>query len=299
MSARNYRPSIMGPLFLVGLGVLFLLHNLGLLTWSFWEAALHLWPLLLVAWGLDVLLGRRSAWGAAITIILILVLLVGGASLLDIPRYSSESLMDVEIPLEETEAARITIDPALVYLRLRSTDRGARVLLGGHVMPLYGEQIDQDIERSGANLEATIRTAGTVVIPFLRASTDEPSWDMELHPSVVYDLVVDVGGGKADLFIEDLLVETLTVDQGIGQTIVYLPENGSYTAEIDAGLGQIVVYLPDTLGVKLHTDVGLGAVDVPNNFRRDGDAYISPNYGQAEERIEVNVSLGIGSIEIR
>jgi hypothetical protein len=299
MSARNYRRSIMGPLFLVGLGVLVLLHNLGILTWSFWEAALHLWPLVLVAWGLDLLLGRRSAWGAAIAIILILVLLVGGISLLDDARQGPESLMDIEIPLGETQAAQITIDPALVYLRLRSADQTGQVLLGGRVVPFYGERVEQDIERSGANLEAAIRTAGIVVMPFFRASTDRPSWDMELHPGVVYDLVVDVGGGKADLFLEDLLVETLTVDQGIGQTIVYLPKDGSYTAEIDAGLGQVVVHLTDTLGVKLYADVGLGAVDVPNNFRREGDAYLSPNYSQAEERVEINVSLGIGSVEIR
>jgi hypothetical protein len=299
MSARNNHRSIVGPLFLVGLGFLFLLHNLGVLTWSFWEAALHLWPLLLVAWGLDLLLGRRSAWGAAIAIILILVLLVGGVSLLDDARQGNESLMDVEIPLGETQAARITIDPALVYLRLRSADQRGQVLLGGRVVPFNGERVEQDVERTGANLEATIRTVGVVVMPFFRTSTDRPSWDMELHPRVVYDLVVDVGGGKTDLFIEDLLVEAITVDHGIGQAIVYLPEKGSYKAEIDAGLGQIVIDLPDTSGVKLYTEVGLGAVDVPNNFRREGDAYISPNYNQAEERVEVNVSLGIGSIEIR
>jgi predicted membrane protein len=137
-----------------------------------------------------------------------------------------------------------------------------------------------------------------IVMPFLRISGDHASWDLNIHPDVDYDLLIDVGAGKTDLFLDDLILKSLDVDTGIGQTIVHLPEQGEYEANINGGLGQVVVFLPDDLGVKLLVDVGIGAIDVPNSFRRLGDAYVSPNFGQAEETIEVDVSLGIGSIEI-
>jgi hypothetical protein len=58
------RRSLVGPVILIGLGVVFLLNNLGVLAWSVWEVILRLWPILLVAAGLDLLLGRRSIWGS-------------------------------------------------------------------------------------------------------------------------------------------------------------------------------------------------------------------------------------------
>jgi hypothetical protein len=55
---------LVGPIFLVGLGVVFLLSNLGYLAFEAWPFVLRLWPVLLIAFGLDILTRRRSiAWG--------------------------------------------------------------------------------------------------------------------------------------------------------------------------------------------------------------------------------------------
>jgi len=70
MEQRRWRGSLVGPIILIGLGIVFLLNNLGLLSWSVWEVILRLWPILLIAIGLDILLGRRwaccsSPWGCS------------------------------------------------------------------------------------------------------------------------------------------------------------------------------------------------------------------------------------------
>ena len=54
------RGGLIGPVILIGLGSVFLLINLGVLSWSVWTVIFRLWPVLLVAAGLDLLLGRRS-----------------------------------------------------------------------------------------------------------------------------------------------------------------------------------------------------------------------------------------------
>ena len=62
---------------LIGLSLTFLLRNLGLVDMDIWLALLRLWPILLIAVGLDILIGRRSLSGsllvAAITVALIAV----------------------------------------------------------------------------------------------------------------------------------------------------------------------------------------------------------------------------------
>lgn len=299
MSARYRRSGIAGPVLLIALGVVFLLNNLGLLTWSVWDVILRLWPLLIVAWGLDLMLGRRSAWGAALALILILVLLGGGVFMMGNVRLPTGSAVDIDLPILDVLDAQISLDPALAYLRVRAADGSSQDLLSGRVLPFNGERVDQDVQRYGRRLEADIRTAGVVVIPFIRMTFEQASWDFSLHPGIEYDLSVDVGGGKTDLLIQDISVNALGVHTGIGQTIVYLPGQGSYAADIDGGLGQIVVYLPDDVGIRLSVDIGIGSINVPKDFRREGGAYVSPDYDNAEEHIEVDVKLGIGSIEVR
>ena len=299
MRARDHRSGIAGPVLLIGLGLVFLLNNLGLITWNVWDVLLRLWPLLLVAWGLDLMLGRRSAWGAALALIIILALLAGGVFLMGSARLPSGSTLDVDIPTLDVREAQISLDPALAYLRINGADDSSQSLLSGHVLPLKGERVDQDVQRSQRRLEADIRTAGVIVMPFVRMTSERASWDFSLHPGIDYEIKVDVGGGKTDLLIEDLIIRVLSVHTGIGQTIVFLPEQGSYAAEIDGGLGQIIVYLPEDVGIKLNVDIGIGSIKVPDYLRQEGGVYVSPDYDKAEEHIELDVSLGIGSIEVR
>ena len=58
------RGGLVGAAILVTLGVVLLLNNLGYLGWGVWETLGHLWPLLLIAIGLDLMIGRRSILGS-------------------------------------------------------------------------------------------------------------------------------------------------------------------------------------------------------------------------------------------
>ena len=60
MEGEFRRGGLVGPIILIGLGVVFLLNNLGFLEWSVWDVLLRTWPLLLIAWGIDLLIVRRT-----------------------------------------------------------------------------------------------------------------------------------------------------------------------------------------------------------------------------------------------
>ena len=72
------KPSLIGPIIMIAIGVLFLLNNLGLLPWGVWELVWHFWPLILILAGLDILIGwSRSGIAAAFALILGLLLILG------------------------------------------------------------------------------------------------------------------------------------------------------------------------------------------------------------------------------
>jgi hypothetical protein len=78
MSGRRHG-SIFLPLVLIGIGIVFLLNNLGVVNWDVWDTLFQLWPILLVALGLDLILGRGIVRGLLAFVIVAVVLAGIGA----------------------------------------------------------------------------------------------------------------------------------------------------------------------------------------------------------------------------
>jgi DUF4097 and DUF4098 domain-containing protein YvlB len=91
----RYRRSITGPVILIGIGVIFLLSNLGIIQrWQLWHWFGHWWPILLILWGVIALIehasanrmGYRTRHLGGIGIFLLIVLVALGVS----AHYSSD-----------------------------------------------------------------------------------------------------------------------------------------------------------------------------------------------------------------
>ena len=299
MNDRYRRPSITWPIILIALGVIFLLNNLGLIELSAWDVVLRFWPVLLIARGLDILIGHRSAWGAALAVVLVLAILAGGIVFFDNQPRWTYAPENIEIPLGSVENAHITIHPALGYLLVDALPKGSNVLVHGEVRPFSGVEISETVDFSGTRATIDLRTKGVIVVPFFSGWTDQPSWDLALHPGVATDMVVDFGVGKAELDLRDLQIGEIQVEHGIGQTILLLPSADNMDINLDGGIGEIRVVIPKDVGVRLRADVGIGNVQVPSDYSRDGDFYHSPGYAEAGKQIEIVIDLGIGSVQVR
>ena len=299
MNDRYRRPSITGPVILIALGVIFLLNNLGLVELNAWDIVLRFWPILLIAVGLDILIGHRSAWGSAISLVVILAILAGGIVFFDNQPRWKYAVQSVEIPLGNVGNATVTLDPAVGYLLVDALPKGSKVLIKGEVRPFSGEEIGETVDFSGTRATIDLWTKGVIVVPFFSGWSDQPSWDLALHPGVAIDMVVDFGVGKAELDLRDLQIGELLVKHGVGQTILLLPAADNMDIVLEGGIGEIRVVIPKDVGVRLRADVGIGNVQVPSDYTRDGDFYLSPGYAAAEKQIEVVIDLGIGSVQVR
>ena len=63
MDGKRERSNIVGPLILIGLGMLFLMQNLGIVDINIWNLIWRFWPVFLIAAGLEMVLGSRSKLG--------------------------------------------------------------------------------------------------------------------------------------------------------------------------------------------------------------------------------------------
>jgi hypothetical protein len=299
MDERRPRGSLVGPVILIGLGVVFLLSNLEILPWGVWEVILRLWPVLLVAVGLDLIVGRRSLLGSLLSLVLTLALVVGALWLLWTGFGIGQELTAEEISqaLEGATQAEVVIAPAAGRLHIEALqDSGS--LVAGVVHLSSSEKLarDYEVEEDGRAVFA-LRSEG-LGVPSVGGWGDEWGWDLGFHPDVPLELEIDLGAGQSNVDLTGLTVSDLEVSTGVGQTTIILPDEGDFQAEISGAIGEIVVLIPTDLAIRVRTSTGLVGSKLSGEFQRHGDVYTSPGYESAQNRVDLDVSLAIGGVKI-
>jgi len=94
-------------------------------------------------------------------------------------------------------------------------------------------------------------------------------------------------------------VSDLNVDVALGRTTVTLPGKGGGNAKVEGAIGEIVVIIPEGMEARIQASVPLGSRALPDGYQRQEDVYTSPGYARADDRVDLDVSLAIGSIRVR
>ncbi len=291
---------MVGPIILIGAGIIFLLNNLGMLDWSIWQALWQLWPLLLIIGGLDLIIGRRSMAGSALVAALAVIMLVGGIwfvsgdTLTFTPGTVLQDGQGVVFPLQGASRAHVEISSGAGELYISDGAASAN-LLDGQIQNRQGETVRQSSDMDGDILQAALRTTGNSI--FVIGSRNSV-WDLNLNQEIPLDLAISTGVGEAVLDLRRLTVTRLDLSTGVGRTTITLPRRGGFEGEISGGVGQIVVRVPDNLAVRMEISTGLGSKSVPATFRQQGDVYFSPSYAEGADAVTLQISGGVGAIQV-
>jgi len=297
---RNRQGGIVGPVILIGLGIVFLLNNLGLLDWSVWEVLLRLWPILLIAAGLDLIVGWRSIWGSLLALVLTLGVLVMALWLSRVGVGAERAVRTKEIaqPLRDVERAEVKLDPGVGTLRLQAA-RDSENLVEGTIHLGRQEELESRFSAQGDIGEFMLRTESGAFGPFSVGLMDQRLWDLKLNNAVPLNLETHLGLGETDVDLTGLEVESLVVDHGIGQTTVVLPSEGQPEVMIDGAIGQTIVVIPEGLAARIRLDTGITSRQLPEAYACDDDICTSPGYDTADQHVELEVGQAIGSLVIR
>jgi hypothetical protein len=296
---KRRRISLVGPVILIGLGVIFLLNSLGLLAWSVWEVIFRLWPVLLIAVGLEIILNRLSAWGSLLALVLTAVILAGAFWLLG-PGIGTRQVVageEVRQALGEASQARVVIEPSVGSLHIEALPESAN-LVEGVIRVGRGQRVKRDFAIAGKTATFTLRSEGETIGPFFWWG-DQQNWELGLAPEVPLLLEVSFGVGQADMDLTGLTVSNLKVSMGVGQTKVTLPDQGRFQATIDSAIGETIVVIPAGMAARIHVDTGLAVSDLPDGYQQRDDVYTSPGYASADDHVDLEVSQAIGKITIR
>ena len=291
-----------GPLVLIGLGIVLLMNTFGVWGWDVWGVLLRLWPLLLIAGGLDLLFGRRSLGAGLVVLVITVLMFAAGIWYLSSDLFAGTAFSTQTVSQDVGSAARadVTIAGSVGTLRLsESTDTSK--LVSGEIDLLQNENVSEQFGLTGDTAVYHLETQADgsfTVWPFATRDMDK-TWELQLNGEVPMDLSVSTGVGEAILDLQGLDLTEFSLNTGVGETTVTLPATGEYAASIKAGVGEVNIQIPDGLAARITVNTGLGGVDVASDFEREGDdTYVSPMWNGATNRVTLHVDAGVGSVNV-
>jgi hypothetical protein len=285
---NRYR-SLFWPMILIGVGLVWLLANLGILpTNSLWLLA-NLWPLLLVGIGLDLIFARRlPAVGALIGLLLvgvvIVVLLIGPS--LNLPQLSTTlQTKNLTVPLESNTSATVELNLSSYSTNIYALPDSSPNLFDGVVH--YNGNLDFSANGSGGNMVINLdynNFPGNWFIPGNFAG--DTSWKLGLSPKVALNLNINAASGSQNIDLTGLKLSSLNYDGASGSNTLRLPVSSQpYTVNLHGASGSSDISLPAETNLTLHLDGASGSL----NLNLPASSAV---------RVEVRDS-GSGSINVR
>jgi hypothetical protein len=260
------RDNLFWAVILIVGGILLLLNNLGIIQINVWGL---IWPLFLVGLGLSILI-RQSPGG----------------------QVEGEV---VTIPLEGAEHARLVLRHAAGRLDV-SAGTSAENLVEG----TFGGGVDAKRQQNGNSLRVELKTPAQI-IPFTYWPGDNRDWHVRLNPDIPFEVDIESGASSSRVDLRDANAKDIRIKSGVSSTEVTLPARAGYVrARIESGVASVIVNVPDNVAARIRSKSGLSSVNINTaRFPRFGEDYESPDFQAAENKVEMEVSSGVGSIEVR
>jgi hypothetical protein len=299
------RGSFTTALFVIAIGVFFLLINLRPGPDIWWYVLSRYWPVLLIIIGLgkmwDAWMDRGSTdptaprhhSGGPIAV-LIIVLFLGLA--LWRGRTVRASLHDTQdIALQGAQSVTANIEIPAGTLDLSG---GASQLLDADFNYLEDNgkpTIDYSVTNGRGDLNITQENRH-----HLHFATARNDWRLRFVDNVPLDLNVQIGAGESNLRLPGLNVGALDVNIGAGQLRLDLtgPRKTNLNVVVHGGVGTATIRLPKDVGVRVHASGGIGAVH-SGGLTRDGDDYVNAALGKTPATIDVSIAGGVGAINLQ
>lgn len=266
------RNRIFWALILVLLGAILLMNNLDILDVAVWSL---FWPSLLI------LLGIWFLWG----------------SLSRTPPKESEV---ASVPLDGATEAHVQIKHGAGRLQVRGEGDGDELISGS-----FGWGLAKEIRREGSKLFVTLRPRHgvfpDVIFPWSWTSGGGLDWDVSIRREIPLTLSFETGAGEARLDLSQLQVKDLRIQTGASSTQLTLPQSAGHTdMRLEAGVASVSVKVPEKVAAKIRTSGGLASIQVDQNrFLPDGEIYKSAEYESAENKVEMRIETGVGSVKVQ
>ncbi len=306
---------IMEGLTVIAVGLILLGNTLGIVPWGVWWNIATLWPLLLIAAGIDIIgRGTDNSWLRVLASLLVIGGLAWGVFVM--PTNSGNwspwgpfvvtplsSSGNIE-PFDNTQAHDTTVSSGTARIggvgTLKVTDGTDLVSASGEspFEPVF------DVSTSGSKADVSVSMGnGNWVAPRDRANIE-----VKLDRSVEWDLVIDAGVSEIDADLSGLKLSSLEVKAGVSNGTVTLGGidvggSGGVPVKLDTGVSTVTLRIPEGEQVRLTLDKGFSNVQRPSGLARAGESggkevYETSGITSGSRYWDITLDAGISNVRI-
>ncbi len=284
---RPRRRSLFWPIVLVGVGVLWLLINLGTITTENLTVLIRLWPLLLILLGLDLLFGRRlPAVGGLFGLLAVgavIYLVINGPALgltTELPQFEPEiaarpdevrSGRFVE-PLDGAQSAAIDLELGWQHAAIYPLDNSEN-LVDAELQ--YAGEIEFNTS-GGDDRHVSISERDFNPNRF-GFDVDDYEWNIGISTQPEVDLAIKMGVNDGNFDLRGIDLNNLDYKGGFGDVDLILPAAGQrYEASIESSFGETSIGIEDGAEVDMTLSGGIGDISIEAGEDVDLDLEIEP-----------------------
>lgn len=299
---------IIEGLTVVAFGAVVLATTLEALPWRVWLSVLALWPLLIVAVGIDLVgKGLRREWLRVLASLLVLggfaygvmAAATGGAASLQARRGTAPEPWDT---IEYVEPAQKPVHRGVARIRggigTVSVDGGDALVRARGAAP-FTPRFEAEGDGSVARIDVSLGSR-----PWLwtsRAAFTE--LDVELSSRVPWDLTVEAGAAELMADLRDLELSKARIEAGVSDSqVTFGSPDGVVPVEVEAGLSSTVLRFPRDSAFRITVKGALASVEAEEGVDDLGSVAGTRRFaygaGDAPDRYEVTVQAGVSSLRI-
>lgn len=298
----NFKNAFWGIL-LVALGGLFLLKNLDIIYFSWWDVW-HLWPVLLVFLGISVLPIR-----AVIKVLLSVVTVVVAVTLiLSNPGWHPRWPLNIEWESSDDQERNEQLifeefDPGTTEAKLNFDAAAGEFIIRGTTENLFNFKKDgnfgnyiysiKDLDR---RKEIRIDLSEKITTPIKMKNEVE----LKLNQQPVWELDIDVGAADIELDLKKFKVSKLKIDGGASSIDLTVGNLYDLTdIKINAGATSLNIYIPEDAACELNTSTVLSSKNLEGFNEVSSGTYVSENFSEGTHNIIINVDVAISSLTVK
>ena len=274
-----------------------LLSNFDRISWKVWEIIFTLWPVLIVAAGIDLMFNQKSTWQLTIAGLLV-ISIMGILAILFDRGITSRPLEENKLTQARGEATIgfLTIRPSFVMLKLVSQGN-SELLITGSTKKWNGERIQSSYEIMNETGNYLLESSGMLFL-YEPGVKNRAQWNLGVNSRIPVKIAIDQVVGEQDLDLTGLMIDDFGINLILGKSRIQLPSDQTLQGSIKVNFGEVVVNVPVGVGVRVEGKPVIGGVIVPETYEQINGDFESNNYNRAEYKVVLIINQLIGQVTI-
>lgn len=287
-----------GSVISIGFGVILIAGNLGYLPMDGLQLLLRLWPVIIVAFGLNLLFANRSLINNIIGVGLALIVVVGmfflGVGQFSVPERASQQM---DVALAGASDGELNLSLPVGPVTISAGDKNEQ-LLGGTYTLLKNERISQNyaVEQGHGTLDLSSEWDNVAVYTGFNGA---PRWDLKVNPTIPLGLKLKLAVGEIKAIFSGTEVNHIEIENAVGFIDITCANQQDLDGKISNAVGRIIIRVPADAKVTIHADTAMTLVSKPAGWTRTEGLLTSPEGTSSQDIVlDVNNAVGFLTIEV-